>query len=112
MRRGAFVVGTVFATLLGAALLVTSARGSSVDPRRLVLQTSDVPAGFHLDRHSSRYFSNAAFGRGGPRLRKLVAKSGRITGYLAIYDHRVAPLVDTIYSRRSSGAPAAPSRPS
>ena len=87
-----------FATLLGAAFFVTAAGGARVDPRLLVLAGPDVPAGFHLHSGSSRYWSNTAFARGEPRLLRLVLDSGRVTGYSAVYDHRVGPLVDSIYS--------------
>ena len=98
LAQGGTAVITALATLLGAALPVTAAGGSSVDPGLLVLKASDVPAGFRVDGHASRSWSNAAFVGAEPKLRRLVVESGRITGYLATYENRVAAQAGTILS--------------
>jgi hypothetical protein len=73
--------------VLALAALVGAADAATVDPKTLVLQRSEVPAGFRVDRdhHATRYLTNAAIARGDPRFWKDVADSGRISGYAAAY---------------------------
>lgn len=96
MRRPSAVLAAVLAA---AALASAAGAAANADPRLLVLQRSDVPAGFELDRRQSRYWPNAAIVRGDPQVRKLVADSKRVNGYAATYNRRRAGgLVDTILS--------------
>jgi hypothetical protein len=87
---------------LAAAILATTASGSTVDAQLLVLQTSDVP-GFSVDRHGSRYWPNAAVVRSAPRSRKLLASSGRISGYTATYENGAPAIVSAAHLFRKSG---------
>jgi len=93
------------AMLLAAAFLAAAAGASTVDTRLLVLQRSDVPATFQLDRHASRYWSNAALARSAPEVRKLLASSGRISGYTATYENGTPAIVSVAHLfRKGAGA--------
>jgi hypothetical protein len=89
--------------LLGAAaaalLLAAIASAAGLDPRSLVLTQADMPAGYRLDRNDSFVMSNARFSGGIRANEKLVARSGRITGYLATYERRAGERLRTIRSR-------------
>jgi hypothetical protein len=71
---------------ISAAVLVLPASATVVDPRALVLRNSDVPNGFAVDRENSRATTNGYYVRNG--LGKLVARTGRITGYRRLFRHR------------------------
>jgi hypothetical protein len=93
------------ALLLAAAFLATAAGASTVDTRLLVLQRTDVPATFGLDRDASRYWSNAALARSAPEVRKLLASSGRISGYTATYEDGAPAIVSAAHLfRKGAGA--------
>jgi hypothetical protein len=93
--------------LLAAAFLATAAGASTVDTRLLVLQRADVPATLGLDRHASRYWSNAALARSAPEVRKLLASSGRISGYTATYEDGAPAIVSVAHLfRKGAGAHA------
>jgi hypothetical protein len=81
MRRG--VLGAVL-----ALILAVPASAAAVHPRALVLQRADVPAEFVLDRAESGVRRNdGAFFPDGDN-EAFVARSGRITGYVAQYVKR------------------------
>jgi len=91
--------------LVAAAVLATAAGASTVDTRLLVLQKRDVPAGFRVDRRWTRYWSNAAWARSDPQARKLLTRSGRISGYAATYEKRAPAVVSAAHLfRNGSGA--------
>jgi hypothetical protein len=93
-----FVAGLAFGAV---------ASGAGIDPKALVLQQSDVPSGFKLERghRATRYLSNAAIARGDPRFWKDVAGSGRISGYAAAYENGAGAITSTGHLfRRSAGA--------
>jgi hypothetical protein len=73
---------TLFAVCAAFVLAVPASAGG-LDPRALVLQQADVPAGFQLDRAQSGIQTNTDL-----RDDAFVARSGRITGYLAQYVQR------------------------
>jgi len=79
------------AVALAALVLVSVAGAAGADPKTLVLQKSDLPAGFRVDASSTHYAPNAAFPR------KLVASSGRIAGYIATYEKGPAAIVSTAH---------------
>jgi hypothetical protein len=89
--------------LLAAAILATGASASTVDARLLVLQRPDVPAGFGVDRHGSRYWPNAAVARSAPQSRKLLVRSGRVSGYAATYENGAPAIVSTAHLFRKDG---------
>jgi hypothetical protein len=91
------VVRRLSAPVFAAVALATAASGSTVDARLLVLQQSDAPPGFRVDRHSTRYWPNAAVVRRDPRSRKLVTRSGRVTGYSVTYEKGAAAIVSTAH---------------
>src|SRR5881275_2731226 len=89
--------------LLAAAALATAAGASTVDTRLLVLQKADMPAGFSVDRRSSRYWPNAALARTSPQVRKLIASSGRVSGYTATYEQGTPAIVSAAHLFRKGG---------
>jgi hypothetical protein len=89
--------------LLAAATLATVASASTVDTRLLVLQRADVPPGFSVDRHASRYWPNAALLRTSPQVRKLLTSSGRTSGYTATYEKGAAAIVSAAHLFRMGG---------
>ena len=100
MPEGA--VRQLSALLLAAAALATPASAASVDTRLLVLQKSDVPTGFRLDRHASGYRTNAVLARGNPQTQSLLAKSGRVAGYSAQYEKGTAAILSAAHLFRGS----------
>ena len=68
------------------ALLVAPLAAAQVDPGRLVLRGSDVPSGFRLDSGVSGVRTNAMESRA-PVVRRLIARSGRTTGYQSRFDN-------------------------
>jgi hypothetical protein len=89
--------------LLAAAILATVASASTVDTRLLVLQETDVPSGFSVDRHSSRYWPNSALARSSPQVRKLLTSSGRMSGYTATYENGTPAIVSAAHLFRKGG---------
>lgn len=88
-----------------ALLLPTAASGKTLDPARLVLRLSDLPAGFRVDRDETGLRSNAREARSDPRLPRLFARWERLTGYQAQYDRggqTVASRVDVFRSRQGA----------
>jgi hypothetical protein len=81
-----------------ASVCTATTAAVHVDAKDLVLQPSDVPAGFELDAQATRYWSSAAFANGRPELRKVVRRSGRLSGYSATYNARSSNRVRTIIS--------------
>jgi hypothetical protein len=79
------------ATTLAATIvlaLAVPASTAEVNPKLLVLQQADVPPGFALDRDDSGLRSNEREAKGDGRLRDLIRRWERTTGYEAEYDRR------------------------
>jgi hypothetical protein len=74
----------LFIALCVAVVVVLPAAAAELDPKTLVLQQADVPARFQLDRAQSGVRTNANAGEDA----KFLARSGRITGYVAQYVQR------------------------
>jgi hypothetical protein len=75
-------------TAIACALaMIAPASATVLDPTALVLRQADLPAGFGVDRHRSRSTPNASY-TSPQRLRSLVEKWGRVTGYRRVFDHR------------------------
>lgn len=68
-----------------AALLVGAPAAAAPDPSALVLRSSDVPLVYELDRDRSGPYSNARIGKS-ERIRMLIARTGRVTGYQARWE--------------------------
>ncbi len=81
-------------TLATAAvlLLAVSASAAEVNPKTLVLQQADVPAGFQVDRDDSGLRTNEQEAKGDRRLRGLFRRWERVTGYEMEYDRREASI--------------------
>jgi len=77
---------------IAVLLLTISASAAEVDPRMLVLQKADVPAGFQLDRDDSGLRSNEQEVKSDRRLRGLFRRWERVTGYEMEYDRREASI--------------------
>jgi hypothetical protein len=77
MRAAAFTI------LLTAVVCVLPASAAQVDPKRLVLQRSDVPADFRLDLTKSGPVPNTEVRI--PYDPTFVARTGRISGYFVQY---------------------------
>jgi hypothetical protein len=96
------------ALLVVAALAAGgTASAAGPDPKALVLQQSDVPAGFRLERDhgATRYVTNAAIARGDPAYWKRVADTGRISGYTAAYENGARTIASAVHVfRRADGA--------
>jgi hypothetical protein len=98
-----FLVATVL-----LATLALPASGASVDPSKLVLRQVDVPAGFQLERRG--VLTNAEESAGAPRLAAFFRRTGRLTGFEAVFETKEGgPLGPSIESRadvfeRASGA--------
>jgi hypothetical protein len=93
--RRLLAVALVSAGMLDCAVV---AAGAALDTRTLVLRPSDAPPGFRLDQHASHYVSNSALANGDTQLKKLIATTGRTTGYIARYDAQTSGLTRTILS--------------
>jgi hypothetical protein len=87
----------LLATLLVAAVAAAPALGAGVDPRALVLRTSEVPEGFVVDRDDTGIRTNEDEAGGNAANRRFLERTGRITGYLASWDRGREP--DTITAR-------------
>ena len=81
--------------LLVAAVLVQSANARTVDPARLVLKQSDVPASYERDAKQSGRRTVAADAAGYPALAAKYETWGRVAGYQV----RFAKGEDAIVSR-------------
>ena len=98
--------------VIGTATVMTapaSATEAIRDPKDLVLHPSEVPDGFKLESNATRYVSNAAFAQRQTRIRQLVVRSGRVSGYQATYSQRTENATRTIVSivhlcRQAAGA--------
>ncbi len=86
------------AVLTAAALLTAPALAGVVDPKSLVLTVADLPAGYETDTKGTFVFTNARFSGDVRANKKLAARSGRVTGYLATYDKRSGRQLQTIQS--------------
>jgi hypothetical protein len=72
-------------TLLAALLCALPASAAQLDPKRLVLQRSDVPTDFRLDLARSGVVPNSDVEA--PADPTFAARTGRITGYFVQYVH-------------------------
>jgi hypothetical protein len=70
---------------LVGAVLAGSATAAEVNPARLVLQRTDVPAGFRLDAQNSGPSSNAHERSADLEQGRLFIRAGRVSGYIAEY---------------------------
>ena len=77
-----------FALATTALLASAAAAGGAVEPRTLVLGPGDVPAGFRLDDAESGVRSNAREAKGGVETARIIARSGRVTGYRNVFARR------------------------
>jgi hypothetical protein len=83
MKRAPVVLVVIAAAGLPGAAATAPTSSSATDPKALVLQLRDVPAGF--ERTTGRYVSNAQANRESS-VKKNYAKLGRITGYEAEFE--------------------------
>jgi hypothetical protein len=93
------------AAAITLALVLAPVGAAEIDAGRLVLRQSDVPPGFRLDARQSGVRTNAAESRSGVAARRLIARSGRTTGYEVEFDRQelvIDARVDLF--RRASGA--------
>ncbi len=70
---------------LAAALLVSPALASEVDPKALVLGERDVPKGFRIDPSESGVRTNALEAKEHPESRAPFQRMRRVIGYQALY---------------------------
>jgi len=82
--------------LLALAVVALAATGSSwaasVEPSSLVLRPGDVPSGFRLDGEESGVQMNARIARDGAEAKRIIARSGRVTGYRNVFDRRASSI--------------------
>ena len=71
-----------------AAAITVPAAASNIDPQALVVRQADLQAGFVVDRELSRATTNESYVRNG--LGRLVARTGRLTGYHRGFRHRTS----------------------
>lgn len=95
----------LFVAIAAALLVAVPASATEVDPKLLVLQQADVPAGFQLDRDESGVRTNAGEAKSGPEARALIARAGRVTGYEASWSKESITLQSRVdLCERSAGA--------
>jgi hypothetical protein len=95
----------VLLLLVFVAAFALPASAGRVDPKALVLQRADLPTGYVLDRDESGLRANASESQDGPESRRLVARSGRLTGYEISWDKGEVTLESRAdLCRRPSGA--------
>jgi hypothetical protein len=76
----------------GAAVAVAlPVSAADLEPEVLVLRPTEVPRGYVIDRRESHKTPNEAFARSA-RVRKLVTRAGRVTGYVRVYRHHSSRL--------------------
>ncbi len=96
--------------LLSLSLVALAASGSSsgasVEPSSLVLRLGDVPSGFRLDGAESGVQTNARVALDGAEAKRIIARSGRLTGYRNVFARR-ASSVESRADLCRSGAGAA-----
>jgi hypothetical protein len=86
---------TVRLALLLVSLALTAPAAAStaeLDPSSLVLREADVPAGFAVDREQTGLRANAREEKNDPRLRSLLVRWGRVTGYEVEFDRKGATI--------------------
>lgn len=84
---------TVLVSLVVLAVAVPAfAAELDLDPSTVVLQKSDVPAGFTLDRKASGVRSNESEAKDEPPFRALFVRWGRVTGYEVEFDRKSASI--------------------
>ena len=77
-----------FALAIAALLALAAAASAGVEPRTLVLHPGDVPSGFRLDGAESGVRSNAREAKGGVEAARIIARSGRVSGYRNVFARR------------------------
>jgi hypothetical protein len=77
---------SVIATLAAVGLLYVPLAAAELDPSRLALAQADVPPGYRFDERTSGVRSNAVESNGKVEVRRLLARTGRTTGYEAEFD--------------------------
>lgn len=75
-------VSLAFAVVVAVLAAPASA---ALDPGVLVLRQADVPAGFRFDEGDSGVSSNARRAKDSPEFRPVMVRSGRLTGYEAVF---------------------------
>ena len=90
-----------------AGLVGLPALAADVDPRLLVLQQTDVPAGFTVDRRQTGPRTNEREAQGRARIRALLSRWGRIAGYQVEFERGTALVGSGVdLFRDASGASA------
>jgi hypothetical protein len=97
-RHALAIAASIGAAVVASATVAAAPRDAPPDTKNLVLQASEVPAGFVLDRRNSRYWSNAAFAQLRPDLEPLLARAGRVNGYRKTYKRAVGSRIRYILS--------------
>jgi len=98
-------VRSVIATVAAVALLCVPLAAAELDPSRLALAQADVPPGYRLDERTSGVRSNAMESKGKAEVQRLLARTGRTTGYEAEFDKRELRIESRIdVFRRAGGA--------
>jgi hypothetical protein len=98
------------ASALCVMLLVSARAGAAqVDPKALLLRQGDVPAGFRPLPGQSGPRPNRAIASGGPDHARQIERSGRVSGYVRIWNLRTrddARLISSLADlcRTASGA--------
>lgn len=80
---------TILASL-AAALLVSPALASEIDPKALVLGERDVLKGFRIDQSESGVRTNALEAKEHPESREPFERMRRVIGYQALYARGVS----------------------
>ena len=76
---------------VGATAVALPASASTVEPKVIVLRQADVPSGYVVDGRQSLVTPNELLSSP-PALRKVVAQSGRVTGYRRVFRYRGSDL--------------------
>jgi hypothetical protein len=80
-------VRIALSTLACALALALPAAAADVNPKALVLQPGDVSVP-RLVRQESGVQTNAALSKNDPEARALIPRTGRITGYVNLYEYK------------------------
>jgi hypothetical protein len=98
-------VRLALAAVTAVVLVCVSQAAAGVAPKGLVLSQADLPAGFRLDRGGTGVRSNASESTGQPEVRRMFARSGRVTGYEAQFDRGLSTIESRAdLFRRADGA--------
>jgi hypothetical protein len=77
-----------FLSLLLTALVAAPALGAGLDPKALVIRSSDVPADYVLSRSESGLRTNEQEAKESAEAGRLFRRLGRVTGYQMIFEGR------------------------